>query len=265
MLTGQKGCGKTIDAKLICKEANYPVILISGPIPTDVDFVSYIHSIDQDVVILVDEFEKNFKIYSEDDSDKNYHRQERFLSLMDGFNSKNKRLFVFTTNSSVDSHMMNRPSRIKYVKNYKGISDELAKMVIDDLLLKYEFREDLLENIDKNSCTVDILKSIIEEVNIQDIPYSEFMEDFNFKAESITYDIYSVDGRGTRSLVAKYIDKTNRVEDCEEFGVHSLSGAYLQVHSIEKEGDIYLASCGRGKDAMSLIIDRAEKLIPFVL
>ena len=39
LLSGVKGSGKTVCAKLICKEANLPIILIDKPIDADVDFM----------------------------------------------------------------------------------------------------------------------------------------------------------------------------------------------------------------------------------
>ena len=62
--------------------------------------------------------------------------------------------------------------------------------ILDDKLANKDFEQDLIENINKSICTVDVLTSIIQEINIQDKPYSQFKEFFNFKESSNTYDLF---------------------------------------------------------------------------
>jgi hypothetical protein len=184
-LSGDKGTGKTVCAKLLAIESKLPVIAIPNRIPLSVDFKEGLNNIKQDVVIFIDEFEKLFA----DSKDDKFHNQNSFLSLMDGINSIHKKLFIFTVNESISKYLKNRPSRVKYFKNYEGISTKLVEIIIEDLLVNKDFKEDLIKNIVLNECTIDILISIIKEINIHNIPYSEFKDFFNYTIESIKYQV----------------------------------------------------------------------------
>ena len=186
LLTGEKGTGKTICAKRICQEANLPVIIINDRLPIGSSFKSFIMGLQQDAIIFIDEFEKLFKTYD----DKDFLSQSDFLSLLDGIKTDVKLLFIFTSNSEVNQYFMNRPSRIKYVKNYKGIDDSLANTIIDEVLEDKAFKEDLLSNISMNEMTIDILISIIKEINLHKIPYSEFADIFNYQIVEQDYHAY---------------------------------------------------------------------------
>lgn len=160
MLTGEKGSGKSLLAKNLAIEAgvrhNIPTIVINAPWHGD-KFNSFIQSIEQPTVILFDEFEK---IYDSDD-------QESMLTLLDGV-FPTKKLFVITCNDKwrVDQHMRNRPGRIYYMLDYKGL----------DMNFIVEYCEDNLKNksyIEK-ICNIaslfaqfnfDMLKALVEEMN----------------------------------------------------------------------------------------------------
>lgn len=78
ILSGNKGIGKSLTAKMIAIEAakqGYPVILANRYIG---GIANFIESIDQEVMILFDEFDKTFK------SRDNESPQDTMLSLFDG-------------------------------------------------------------------------------------------------------------------------------------------------------------------------------------
>lgn len=190
LLQGYKGQGKTICAKLLAQESNLPVVLIASRIPIGVDFVSFINSLKTDLVVFVDEFEKLFPP-SYSNSSEGYHPQDSFLGFMDGaISSKYKRLFILTTNDSVNDKFMNRPSRIRYFKKYEFMDEKVYDMIIEDKLENKKFEADLRDNVYHTDCTIDLLCSIIDEINIQEMPYSSFKQWFNHKSESMTYDIF---------------------------------------------------------------------------
>lgn len=211
---GQKGCGKTIDAKLLAKEANLPVILINQAVPREVDFISTLNHIKQSYTLFVDEFEKRFRKYNGEDE--KYHTQESFLSFLDGLDNGFKRLTIFTTNGSLDENLMNRPSRILFYKEYLGISTEFAKMAIDDLLENKEFEADLLKHIDKNNCTIDILCAVIKQINALNKPYSEFKDFFNYKVPTAKYIIL---GKPVHDEKAEY----------KEIGVYNDRNSFMEI------------------------------------
>ncbi len=186
LLSGYKGQGKSIIAKQLAIESGLPIILITNAINKKDDFVSYLENIKQDHVIFVDEFEKLFK--EKYDVDDQYHTQESFLSFLSGTTTlKNKRLVIFTSNKELDDKFHNRTGRIRYHKEYNFMSKEVFNAILDDKLIYPEHRQDLLENLDPSSCTVDILTTLIQEINIQNKPYSSFKSFFNFKERKISY------------------------------------------------------------------------------
>ncbi len=190
LLIGEKGMGKSVVAKLLAQEANQPIIMITKPISMKHDFAAFISSIEADVTILVDEFDKIVQ-FPGSHEDKEYHEQDSFLSFMDGVvTSKFKRLFIFTTNDAIDDKFINRPSRIRYKKNFRYLNENTFNMIVDDKLIKKEYKQDLLDNLSIYEANIDLLCTIIEEINIQDKPYSEFKEDFNHESLIYKYDRY---------------------------------------------------------------------------
>ena len=78
MLSGQKGIGKSLFARILAEEsikAGLPVITVTIAIPGIADFLA---SIDQEVVVIFDEFEKVFACGDD------YDPQTELLSLFDG-------------------------------------------------------------------------------------------------------------------------------------------------------------------------------------
>lgn len=88
ILSGKKGIGKSLFARMIADAAikrEMPVIVVDSPIPGISNFLS---SIEQEVVIIFDEFEKTFA--RNDDGDP----QVGLLSLFDGIDN-GKKLFCY--------------------------------------------------------------------------------------------------------------------------------------------------------------------------
>lgn len=206
LLTGKKGFGKTIDAKLICKELNLPVIMITEKIPAGFDFKTFINSIKQDFVLFIDEFDKIFASnnpasYDDENdetetgkSDSKNHGQLSFLNLMDGnYSGENKILFLFTTNSDVNKYLMNRPSRIKFVKHYNEFPMEVASMICDDLLINPNFKQDILDSVFEKYLSIDTIISIVNDVNAINKPYSTFSHIYNHRPEKFSYSIRIID------------------------------------------------------------------------
>lgn len=95
ILSGDKGIGKSLFAKLLAIEAmnkNIPLIVVDTFIP---GIASYIESIEQEVMVLFDEFDKTFGEVRQNDGEAS--PQAHLLSLFDGV-SGGKKLFVVTCN-----------------------------------------------------------------------------------------------------------------------------------------------------------------------
>jgi hypothetical protein len=189
LLMGNKGQGKSVTAKMIAEESQLPVIHITKSIPKEVDFVQFLKNIEQDYVLFIDEFEKLFE--ASDNSDNPNHTQQSFLSLMDGaMTSDNRILFLMTSNSQVSSFLLNRPSRIRFLKDYIELDETLFDEIVEDRLQYPEFQEDLRECVSLLNINIDILITIIDDINLYNMPFSKFKHLFNYVVEDYKFAVY---------------------------------------------------------------------------
>jgi hypothetical protein len=159
MLTGEKGSGKTLLAKMLSLEgakAGVPTIVINQPWCGE-DFNGFMQMIEQPTIILFDEFEK---VYDNDD-------QEKMLTLLDGV-YPSKKLFVLTCNDKwrVNQHMRNRPGRIYYMMEYKGLEQDFIIEYCDDNLKNKEHIPSVCRIATLfDQFNFDMLKAMVEEMN----------------------------------------------------------------------------------------------------
>ena len=228
LLTGAKGQGKSLNAKLLCKEMGLPVIMINKSIEKDVNFVEFFNGIKQDYCMFIDEFEKLFDNNVHSDNNVDYHKQDVFLSFMDGvLTNKHKVLFLLTTNESVNEYFINRPSRVKFLQDYNELPEELFHQIVDDRLDNKEYKPDLEDNVSLINMNIDLLISIVDDINLFDRPFSEFKETYNYKLQNYRYEMFKiVDGKeyyesffSTRKKIkpsVRYIDSMS-VEEMVKF------------------------------------------------
>lgn len=177
MLAGEKGSGKTLLAKNISVEAarqGIPTIIINAPWCGD-DFNALIQGIDQPAIILFDEFEK---VYDKDD-------QERILTLLDGV-FPSKKLFVLTCNDKwrVDVHMRNRPGRIFYMLDFRGLDTEFITEYCEDNLKQTKYIDQICKIASLfDQFNFDMLKALVEEMNRFNESPQECLEMLNAKPE----------------------------------------------------------------------------------
>lgn len=183
LLNGIKGTGKTVTAKVLANQLNLPVIVLKSMGDRNQSMIEYLSSLNCDCVLFMDEFEKNF---SENDS--------TILEIMDGvYNSTHRKIFLLTTNAmSINENLVGRPSRIRYVKHFGNLSLDTVKEYLDDALICTEAREDILSYIDTLSIsTIDILKTIVNEVNIHGMEGLKRAKSyFNVQTNSYHYSCY---------------------------------------------------------------------------
>jgi hypothetical protein len=188
LLTGKKGLGKSFTANVICAKLSekLPVIKITREVGKGAGLIELLNDIKQDHIIYIDEFEKIFG----DENNDGLLNQKAFLSFLDGGNNNGiKKLFIITTNKPIDDLFINRPSRLRYVRQYDYLHIDTIREVVESRLNNKEFLEDLLSNVDQDSINIDILIKVIDEVNLHNIPYSEFKDFFNYKIPEGFYDI----------------------------------------------------------------------------
>ncbi|MEC4620806.1 ATP-binding protein [Bacillus paranthracis] len=110
ILSGNKGMGKSMFVQLIAEavvKKNIPVIMVTKAFPGIADFIE---QIDQEALIILDEFEKMFNPRNEE-----AEKQENLLGLFDGTSQK-KRIYAITVNdlNKVNEFMLSRPGRFHY-------------------------------------------------------------------------------------------------------------------------------------------------------
>jgi len=186
MLTGEKGSGKSLLAKALSIQTatqGIPTIVINQPWTGD-KFNQLIQSIEQPCVVLFDEFEK---VYGSDD-------QEAMLTLLDGV-FPSKKLFVITCNDKwrVDSHMRNRPGRIFYMLDYKGLTqDFIIEYCEDNLNDKSHIQRICSITSLFSQFNFDMLKALVEEMNRYNEPPEAALRMLNVKPEFDSGNKYDV-------------------------------------------------------------------------
>lgn len=191
LLNGEKGSGKTLLGKNISVELakqGVPTIVINRDWTGD-GFFKLLQDIDQPCVVLFDEFEK---VYDRE-------KQEEILTLLDGvFGSK--KLYLLTVNDKwrVNEHMRNRPGRLFYLLDFKGLDVEFIRDYCEDRLNNKQYIDQICALTTLfNQFNFDMLKALVEEMNRYNESPTEALEMLNAKPEydsGARYDITLVDG-----------------------------------------------------------------------
>lgn len=185
LLNGAKGTGKTVTAKMLCNKLGLPVLIVDRPLNGLSNFLA---GINHDCVFLFDEFEKNFRLTDDDGEDR---AGESLLSIMDGvYNGENCHIFIMTTNElRVNDNLLSRPSRIRYLKSFGDVIDrKILEEYVDDNLKYPQYRDEIMDFFDTLTIgTIDILQSLVDEVNLHNCGVSEFKDFFNVKEAHYSY------------------------------------------------------------------------------
>lgn len=191
ILGGRKGTGKTMTARLLSeafKAKDIPTIIISKTTPGLPDFIQ---SIEQEVFILFDEFEKVFPKGNSDTKD----LQSQFLPVFDGL-SNTKHFYMVTINdyNKLNDYFLGRTGRFYYNITFDAIGkDEITEILNDKLdeSLKLDINRlsFILSIIDVN---YDQLMSIIKELNLGssiDYIFKYLNLDLSTTLYKMTYDV----------------------------------------------------------------------------
>lgn len=185
LLAGEKGSGKSLLAKNIsvqAREAGIPTIIINSEFVGD-GFNQFIQSIEQEVIILFDEFEKTYR----------REKQEALLTLFDGV-FPTKKMFVLTVNDTyrIDTNITNRPGRMYYNIEFTGLTDEFVREYADELLNDKSKIDGLVavSSIFTNF-NFDMLKAMVEEMNRYDETALESARILNVKMRDAGIAEYS--------------------------------------------------------------------------
>lgn len=186
LLSGEKGSGKTLLAKNISVELakqGVPTIVINRDWTGD-GFFKLLQDIDQPCVVMFDEFEKVYDC----------EEQEQILTLLDGVFAS-KKLYILTVNDKwrIDQHMRNRPGRIFYMIDFKGLGVEFIREYAEDKFVNKSYIDQLC-NITSlyADFNFDMLKALVEEMNRYDESPVDALEILNIKIENDSGARYDV-------------------------------------------------------------------------
>ena len=182
LMNGVKGTGKTVTGKQISNLLELPVIIIHKGYD---NIPSFINDIQQNVVIFIDEYEK---VFSEKE-----RKDEEILTIMDGaLDNGFRKVFLFTTNNLyINSNLLQRPGRIRYLKTYKDLTLDVITEIVEDRLKHPHLKDVTIEFISTlEMITVDIVNAVIDEVNIHEENPLEFKDVFNIKTLDDKFNVY---------------------------------------------------------------------------
>lgn len=184
IFSGAKGLGKSISMRYLTSrmiELGYPIILVNKYMP---DLSEFIKGIEQDCVLVFDEFDKIFNDERTEESQDSraatplhygkkfktkQTKQEELLGLFDGLNS-NKFLFIITCNKvdELSQYLLNRPGRFHYHVRFGYPEVDEARVYLEDNIKKeyWDQIEDVLTYVKKVDVNYDGLRSICFEINL---------------------------------------------------------------------------------------------------
>lgn len=198
ILSGDKGIGKSLFARLvgsICTLNDIPVIIVDKYIE---DIADYIESIDQEVMVLFDEFDKTYTV-TDTEYGVSTSPQNSLLSLFDGTTS-GKKLFILTCNSldALSDYIINRPGRFHYNIRFDYPSGKEIEKYLEDQLDNYDesIAAKIIDFSAKINLTYDCLRAICFEINNGET-FESAIEDLNIiNMREIKYSVEAFNDLG---------------------------------------------------------------------
>lgn len=187
ILSGDKGIGKSIFAKMLCQQAvrkGYSVIIVDEAYN---GIARFIENIEQECVVLFDEFDKTFTSNKEDDE------QAKLLSLFDG-TAGGKKMYIVTCNEwrGLNNYIVNRPGRFHYHFRFEYPNATDIREYLEDKLEKkyYGEIEKVIEFAGRINLNYDCLRAIAFELN-QGFEFAEAIMELNIlNVDLEEYDVY---------------------------------------------------------------------------
>ncbi len=220
ILSGDKGIGKSLFAKLLsirAIEAGYPLLVVDTYIP---GIASYIQSIEQECVVMFDEFDKTFGDVQAEEGKAS--PQTELLTLFDGM-MMGKKLFVVTCNElrKLNEFLVNRPGRFHYHFRFEyPTPSEITEYMQDKLAEQYwEEIQEVVSFSRKVKLNYDCLRAIAFELNAG-VSFKEAIGDLNIiNLEKERY-----------SITLKYENGMTAIRKCY----------YMDIFSDDEEVDTWL-------------------------
>jgi hypothetical protein len=102
--------------------------------------------------------------------------------------------------------MIQRPGRVRYLKTFDHLKPAVIKEIVDDILIHKQFTNDCIQFISSlETITVDIVKAVLNEVNIHEEAPTAFESIFNVKKLKGKYNVSIREEDGTLTEIASNI------------------------------------------------------------
>lgn len=195
ILSGDKGIGKSLFTQILAEHAvekGMAVILVDRAFQ---GIAGFLDSIDQEALVLFDEFEKVFNERKD-----NIESQDALLGLFDGTSQK-KRIYAITVNDlhRVNDFMINRPGRFHYHFRFdypKG--EELTTYLEDKVPAEYHSEiASVVAFAGRIKLNYDCLRAIAFELSMG-ISFSDAIRDLNIlnvQSPSYHLEIFFTNGK----------------------------------------------------------------------
>ena len=210
LFNGIKGTGKTVTAEELCNRIGLPVIIVKSCKEVN-DMLKFLATqINFDCIFFFDEYEKEFR------------ESSSVLSFMDGVhNSQYRKIFLLTTNElEINTNLLGRPSRIRYVRSFGNLPEETTLELLNDILIDKDAIEPVLDLIRQMQIiTVDLVKALAQEVNIHGKDKIDMIrKNFNLEFSNFTYFVESIELRTGLLKDCPHIDEQlfNKVVESRE-------------------------------------------------
>jgi len=227
ILSGDKGIGKSLCAKMLAVEMvrrGVPVIVVDRFIP---GINSYLESIEQEVMVLFDEFDKTFGDIKTAENET--EAQAGMLGLFDGL-SNGKKLFVITCNNlrNLSDYLINRPGRFHYHFRFDYPNAEEVTEYLEDKVLQ-QYKSEINKVVmfsNKINLNYDCLRAIAFELNTG-IGFEDAIQDLNIlNLNTQKYKLYLYFDDGTIAETKENMDLFDGRQYNVEFDV---DGKFLYV------------------------------------
>lgn len=176
MLSGVKGTGKTVMAKIIAKNSNLPVIVVDEDFPTN-RINDFFRKFSTPVAVIFDEVDKHWDT-------------EALLGWLDGVQTNAKKLVLFTCNNEnrVNDYLKDRCSRIRYTRHFEANDNArfLKEILKDKGIAKNEIESTYTFIVNNfNLLSIDnILSFVDEKLLFPELSNEYLLKDMNISSDS---------------------------------------------------------------------------------
>lgn len=221
MLSGIKGTGKTVMAKVIAKNSNLPIIVVDEDYPTG-RINDFFRKFETPVTIIFDEVDKHWDT-------------ENLLGWLDGVQTNAKKLVLFTCNNEdrVNDYLKDRCSRVRYIRHFEA-NDNVR--FLRKILRDKGIAEDNIENTytfivnNFGLLSIDnILSFIDEKLLFPELSNEEIFNDMNISSK-----------RGKKNIVEETSDYENEENEDDDWLYDDDEEEYEEDESLHK---IVMCSC----------------------